>query len=78
MVVQKTFLEIYKQQRGEYMGSLLAGMTEAMTRYMVNDSETDVEVGAEQLDAGINNAVKDFDMLYPPEFRLSRGNRKKP
>ena len=78
VVVQKTFLEIYKQQRGEYMGSLLAGMTEAMTRYMVNDSETDVEVGAQQLDAGINNAVKDFDMMYPPDFRLSRANRKKP
>ena len=78
IVVQKTFMEIYKQQRGEYMGSILAGMTEAMTRYMTTDSREDVAVGKEQLDAGINNAVKDFDMGYPPEFRLSRGNRKKP
>ncbi len=78
VVVQKTYLEIYKQYRGEYMGSLLTGMTEALTRYMTPDSSKDVAVGAEELDKGINNAVKDFDMMYPPEFRLSRGNRKKP
>lgn len=78
VVVQKTFMELYKQYRGEYMGSVLAGMTEAMTRYMKPDSKEDVDIGAEELDAGINNAVKDFDMSYPPDFRLSRGNRKKP
>ncbi|HMP57406.1 MAG TPA: enoyl-CoA hydratase/isomerase family protein [Novosphingobium sp.] len=78
VVVQKTIMEVYKQHRGEYMGSVLTGMAEAMTRYMVPDSDEDVEVGADELDAGINNAVKDFDMGYPPEFRLSRGNRRKP
>ena len=78
VVVQKTFIELYKQYRGEYMGSVLAGMTESLTRYMAPDDKGDLEVGADELDAGINNAVKDFDMKYPPDFRLSRGNRRKP
>lgn len=77
VVVQKIFFEIYKQQCGEYMGSLFVGMIEVMICYMVNDSEIDVEVGVEQFDVGINNVVKDFDMLYLFDFWFLCGNWKK-
>lgn len=30
VAVQKTFLELYKQHKGEYFGSLLTGMVEGM------------------------------------------------
>lgn len=76
--VQKTFLELYKQYRGEYMGSLLTGFVEGMLPVMTNDRETDVEFGGEVFEKGLNNVVKDVDMEYPPEWRLQRGNRKKP
>lgn len=76
--VQKTFLELYKQYRGEYMGSLLTGFVEGMLPAMSNDRVADVEFGGEMFDKGLNNVVKDVDMQYPPEWRLQRGNRKKP
>jgi enoyl-CoA hydratase/carnithine racemase len=78
VVVQKTFMELYKQHRGEYMGSVLTGMIEGMTRYMKPDSKGDVDLDADAMASGINNVVKDFDMQYPPDMRLSRGNRRKP
>ena len=37
VAVQKTFLELYKQYRGEYMGSLLTGFVEGMLPMMKND-----------------------------------------
>ena len=76
--VQKTFIELYKQYRGEYMGSLLTGFVEGMLPLMKNDRASDVQLGDEVFDKGLNNIVKDVDMLYPPEWRLSRSNRKKP
>ncbi len=76
--VQKTFLELYKQYRGEYMGSLLTGVVEGMLPMMKNDRASDVQLGDDVFDKGLNNVVKDIDMEYPPEWRLSRGNRKKP
>jgi enoyl-CoA hydratase len=76
--VQKTFMEIYKQSRGEYMGSLLTGFVEGMLPLMKNDREADVEFGSETFEKGLNNVVKDIDMSYPPEWRLQRSNRKKP
>ena len=79
VVVQKTFMEIYKQHRGEYMGSVLTGWMEGMLPLMKNDSDTDVQLGDEVFrDKGLNNVVKDVDMDYPPEWRLARSNRKKP
>ena len=75
--VQKTFMELYKQYRGEYMGSLLTGFVEGMLPMMKNDSASDVQLGADVFDQGLNNVVKDMDMAYPPEWRLSKGNRKK-
>jgi enoyl-CoA hydratase/carnithine racemase len=79
VAVQKTFLELYKQYRGEYMGSLLTGFVEGMLPMMRNDSEDDVELGDEVFrERGLNNVVKDVDMLYPPAWRNARSNRKKP
>lgn len=76
--VQKTFIELYKQYRGEYMGSLLTGFVEGMLPLMKNDRASDVQLGDDVFDKGLNNIVKDVDMLYPPEWRLSRSNRRKP
>ena len=40
VAVQKTFLELYKQHKGEYFGSLLTGMVEGMLPMIQNDRET--------------------------------------
>ena len=45
---------------------------------MKNDRASDVELGDDVFDKGLNNIVKDNDMNYPPEWRLSRSGRKKP
>lgn len=76
--VQKTFLEIYKQYRGEYMGSLLTGFVEGMLPLMTPDREGQVGVDDETFEKGLNNTVKDMDMEYPPEWRMAMSNRKKP
>lgn len=76
--IQKTFIEMYKQYRGEYMGSLLTGLVEGMLPVIKNDRASDVEFGSETFEKGLNNVVKDMDMQYPPEWRLQRANRKKP
>ncbi len=76
--IQKTFMELYKQYRGEYMGSLLTGFVEGMLPVISNDRASDVEFGADTFDKGLNNVVKDIDMQYPPEWRLQGSNRKKP
>ena len=78
VAVQKTFLEMYKQYRGEYMGSLLTGFVEGMLPMMKNDRKDEVQLGDEVFGKGLNNVVKDLDMEYPPEWRLSRSNRRKP
>ena len=75
--VQKTFLEMYKQYRGEYMGSLLTGVVEGMLPMMTNDRVEDVQLGDDVFGKGLNNIVKDNDNAYPPEWRLSYGGRKK-
>lgn len=78
VVVQKTFMEIYKQHRGEYMGSVLTGWMEGMLPMMKNDVATDIQLGGEVFkERGLNNVVKDVDMDYPPEWRLARSNRRK-
>ena len=76
--VQKTFLELYKQYRGEYMGSLLTGFVEGMLPMMRNDRKDQAGVDSDTFDKGLNNVVKDIDMSYPPEWRMGMSNRKKP
>ncbi len=78
VVAQKTFFEIYKQYRGEYMGSLLTGMLEGMKGVMTDDSAEDLGLGADTFDQGLNNAVKDNDARFPADWRLSYGGRGKP
>ncbi len=76
--VQKTFIEIYKQHRGEYMGSLLTGWMEGMLPLIQNDRSEDVALGDNVFNEGLNNIVKNNDMNYPPEWRLSHSGRKQP
>jgi enoyl-CoA hydratase/carnithine racemase len=76
VAVQKTFLEIYKQYRGEYMGSNLTSMIEALWPYMKHDPG-ELKFGAAMFEAGINNTVKDLENSYPPEWRMSRSGRKR-
>ena len=76
--IQKTYMELYKQYRGEYMGSMLTGLVEGMLPVVKNDRPADVEFGGETFEKGLNNVVKDMDMAYPPEWRLQKANRKKP
>jgi enoyl-CoA hydratase/carnithine racemase len=76
VAVQKTFLEIYKQYRGEYMGSSLTSMVEALWPYMKHDPG-ELKFGAAMFEAGVNNTVKDLENAYPPEWRMSRSGRKR-
>ncbi len=75
--MQKTFLEMYKQYRGEYMGSLMTGFVEGMLPMMSNDRVEDVQLGDDVFGKGLNNIVKDNDNAYPPEWRLSFSGRQK-
>jgi enoyl-CoA hydratase/carnithine racemase len=78
VVVQKTFLELYKQHKGEYFGSLLTGVVEGMLPMMTNDVANTVDLTAGTFEKGLNNVVKDNDLNFPPEWRLSHSGRKKP
>jgi hypothetical protein len=78
VAVQKTFLELYKQHKGEYFGSLLAGMVEGMLPLIHNDRDNDVDLTEGTFEKGLNNVVKDNDLNFPPEWRLSRSGRNKP
>ena len=60
------------------MGSLLNGWLEGMLPLMQNDRQRDVQLGDNVFDEGLNEIVKNNDMNYPPEWRLSRSGRKKP
>lgn len=68
--MQKTFFEIMKQFQGEYLGSLLAGVFESVGGGAQHDAD-DFELGA-AMDRGLNDAVKDNDAKFPPEWRLSK------
>jgi enoyl-CoA hydratase len=73
--MQKTFFEIFKQHQGEYMGSILTGWLESMLPAVKNDGG-ELTLGDETFEKGLNNAVKDNDHLFPPEWRLSKGGRR--
>jgi len=74
IVMQKTFFEIFKQQQGEYMGSLLAGWLEAMLPLMRPDGN-ELNVDGATFEKGLAAAVKDNDNQYPPDWRLSYRGR---
>jgi enoyl-CoA hydratase len=77
VTVQKTFLEIYKQYRGEQMGSTLTAMVESLWPYMRHEPG-DLQLSADLMDAGLNKAVKEIEKGYPPEWRMSYSGRKAP
>jgi enoyl-CoA hydratase/carnithine racemase len=74
--MQKVFFEIYKQHQGEYMGSLLSAFFESMGSGVASDGAEDLDM-MESIDSGLAAAVNDNDDKFPPEFRLSKKNRKK-
>jgi len=76
VAVQKTFIEIYKQYRGEYMGSSLTAMVESLWPYMRHEPG-DLKFGASMSETNISKIVKNLEDSYPPEWRLSRSGRKK-
>jgi enoyl-CoA hydratase/carnithine racemase len=76
VVMQKTFFEAFKQQQGEYLGSILSGWLESMLPLVKSDGE--LELGDETFGKGLAHAVKDNDNLFPPEWRLSYASRPQP
>jgi len=74
VVMQKTFFEIFKQQQGEYMGSVLAGWLEGMLP-LVKEEGGGIAVDGETFEKGLASAVKDNDSQFPPEWRLSYKGR---
>jgi hypothetical protein len=76
VAAQKTFLEIYKQFRGEYMGSLLSAQLEGLWPYMKHEPG-DLDFRDAMGKTNISSIVKDLENSYPPEWRISRGGRKK-
>lgn len=77
VAMQKTFFEVFKQQQGEYMGSVMTGWLESMLPIVKSDGE--LELGDETFTKGLGNAVKDNDALFPPDWRLSyAGRQEKP
>ncbi|MGZ4585556.1 MAG: enoyl-CoA hydratase/isomerase family protein, partial [Mycobacterium sp.] len=56
---------------------LLTGMVEGMLPMITNDAE-EVDLTAGTFEKGLNNVVKDNDLNFPPEWRLSRSGRAKP
>jgi enoyl-CoA hydratase len=73
VVMQKTFFEVFKQNQGEYMGSVLTGWLESMLPMVRSDGE--LELGQETFGKGLANAVKDNDKQFPPDWRLSMASR---
>ena len=73
---QKVFFEVFKQYQGEYMGSLLSALFESMGSGVTNDGDDDLDM-YEAIDTGLADSVNDNDAKFPPDFRLSKSNRKK-
>jgi enoyl-CoA hydratase/carnithine racemase len=69
IVMQKTFFEIFKQQQGEYMGSLLTGWLESMLPMVQSDGE--LELNSDIFGQGLAGAVKNNDSKFSPDWRMS-------
>jgi enoyl-CoA hydratase/carnithine racemase len=72
--VQKIFFEIFKQQQGEYMGSIISGLLESMGPQLRSDPSA-LKLDREMLDRGLTKSVRDNDERFPPEWRLSQRGR---
>jgi len=75
VVMQKTFFEVFKQNQGEYMGSVMTGWLESMLPMVKSDGE--MELGDETFGKGLGQAVKNNDLLFPPDWRMSYSGRAK-
>ena len=75
IVVQKTFLEMYKQYRGEYMGSILTSLVESLGAYLRAD-QGEFVLNADVLKRGLASVVKETEAQFPPEWRLSQSGRR--
>lgn len=75
VVMQKTFFEVFKQEQGEYKGSIISAWLESMLGQVKNEDQ--LVLGEGTFDRGLNNAVKDNDSLFPPDWRLSMSGRGK-
>ena len=61
------------------LGPRLSAWLETMGPQMRGDVDGRRSIlDRETMEAGLNNAVKDMDEGYPPEWRLSRSGRSKP
>jgi enoyl-CoA hydratase/carnithine racemase len=78
VVMQKMFFEVFKQQQGEYMGSVMSAWLESMLPMVRPDEEGGIGVDAATFEKGLANAVKDNDAQFPPDWRLSMKARKAP
>ncbi|MFD4369409.1 enoyl-CoA hydratase/isomerase family protein [Rhodococcus sp. NPDC058521] len=74
--MQKMFFEMMKQSQGEYLGSMLTGLFESLGGHAQPDAQ-DLVLDENSVNAGINNAVKANDDLFPPDFRLSKSGRRR-
>jgi hypothetical protein len=77
VVMQKTFFHMMKQFQGEYMGSIMSAFLESMGSRVRPDDQDLLMLGDDVYDSGLNNAVRDNDDRFPPEFRLSKSGRAK-
>ncbi len=77
IAVQKTFLELYKQHRGEYFGSVLTSLFESLAVSGALKSDEPGPSFDEMMKKGLSKAVKEGEASLPPEWRLSRPGRKK-
>jgi hypothetical protein len=59
------------------MGSTLTALVESLWPYMRHEPE-DLQLTSEVMAEGLGKAVKDMEMGYPPEWRMSYSGRRKP
>src|SRR5690606_36669259 len=57
IAMQKTFFEVFKQNQGEYMGSVMTAWLESILPLVKSDGE--FELGKETFGKGLGRAVKD-------------------
>ncbi len=78
IVMQKTFLELYKQQRGEYQGSVLTSVFEAIAvSGAVKAQDGEFALSPEVMKKGLNKAVKESEAHFPKEWQLGQRGRGK-
>jgi enoyl-CoA hydratase/carnithine racemase len=75
IVIQKAFFEIYKQNRGEYMGALLTSLIESLGP-QVRPESGEFVLDQDVLDSGLPAAVREAEKRFPPDWRMSKSGRR--